>query len=50
MKRFDGIIVTSAVGVAPFTGAWIETPIAPASTPALAVAPFTGAWIETEVA
>ena len=33
--------------VAPFTGAWIETPGPRARATAPAVAPFTGAWIET---
>ena len=33
--------------VAPFTGAWIETPPGSARSPPPAVAPFTGAWIET---
>jgi len=33
--------------VAPFTGAWIETPSPPAARKTFRVAPFTGAWIET---
>jgi len=34
-------------GVAPFTGAWIETRGKPGKTSTPPVAPFTGAWIET---
>ena len=35
-------------GVAPHVGAWIETPVRPASPSATtAVAPHVGAWIET---
>jgi len=34
-------------GVAPFTGAWIETEGRPHIRPVEEVAPFTGAWIET---
>ena len=34
------------VGVAPFTGAWIEIPVLQAGWSLMAVAPFTGAWIE----
>ena len=33
--------------VAPFAGAWIETPPARGATSATPVAPFAGAWIET---
>ena len=33
--------------VAPFTGAWIETPMAVYLEKIGEVAPFTGAWIET---
>jgi len=33
--------------VAPFTGAWIETPKSAFLPPSSRVAPFTGAWIET---
>ena len=33
--------------VAPFTGAWIETPTASRTAVKKSVAPFTGAWIET---
>ena len=32
--------------VAPYTGAWIEIPLAIASTFKTPVAPYTGAWIE----
>ena len=35
------------VYVAPFVGAWIETPGIPVETSRLIVAPFVGAWIET---
>ncbi len=35
------------VGVAPFTGAWIETPLIVFVIIDFPVAPFTGAWIET---
>ena len=35
--------------VAPYTGAWIETPVIGASFARLShVAPYTGAWIETK--
>jgi len=34
-------------GVAPFTGAWIETTIIRQQLRSTLVAPFTGAWIET---
>ena len=34
-------------GVAPFTGAWIETRSPHGLATLIAVAPFTGAWIET---
>ena len=34
--------------VAPFTGAWIETPVRRNDCSVLFVAPFTGAWIETQ--
>ena len=41
-------VATGAIRkVAPFTGAWIETPVALISLPNGFVAPFTGAWIET---
>ena len=33
--------------VAPFMGAWIETPASSAAASAASVAPFMGAWIET---
>ena len=33
--------------VAPFTGAWIETPEEGGDIELQGVAPFTGAWIET---
>ena len=33
--------------VAPFTGAWIETPVYEILYRNVQVAPFTGAWIET---
>ena len=34
------------LGVAPFTGAWIEMAVALEATTIAYVAPFTGAWIE----
>ena len=38
------------MGVAPFTGAWIETIVPPLVLYIIHnVAPFTGAWIETSV-
>ena len=40
-------IVLLIVSVAPFTGAWIETPWRTGSWLRRRVAPFTGAWIET---
>ena len=33
--------------VAPFAGAWIETPYSPDNIYSIFVAPFAGAWIET---
>ncbi len=41
-----GVTVTD-IGVAPFTGAWIETRLGTDSAVRRPVAPFTGAWIET---
>ena len=38
---------TTHLAVAPFTGAWIETPLGAVCYQFLKVAPFTGAWIET---
>ena len=35
--------------IAPFTGAWIETPLCKFFLPPPKIAPFTGAWIETLV-
>ena len=35
--------------VAPFVGAWIETPFFPVKTFLPIVAPFVGAWIETSM-
>jgi len=37
----------NTIGVAPFTGAWIETFKITRHTLKHQVAPFTGAWIET---
>ena len=34
--------------VAPFVGAWIETPSSPKHGKSSTVAPFVGAWIETK--
>ena len=36
--------------VAPYVGAWIETPIARVRACACVVAPYVGAWIETNTA
>ena len=33
--------------VAPFAGAWIETPVLYSTNTTYRVAPFAGAWIET---
>ena len=33
--------------VAPYAGAWIETPVVAPSFPGAEVAPYAGAWIET---
>ena len=33
--------------VAPYVGAWIETPLRSPQCPACPVAPYVGAWIET---
>ena len=38
------------LAVAPYAGAWIETPRACGSRSARAVAPYAGAWIETGLA
>ena len=35
------------IGVAPYTGAWIETPKSVCKDSSCCVAPYTGAWIET---
>ena len=39
--------INSIAKVAPYTGAWIETPMGIARNFAFFVAPYTGAWIET---
>ena len=35
--------------VAPYVGAWIETPPIPLLSRCISVAPYVGAWIETEI-
>ena len=35
--------------VAPYVGAWIETPVQPLGGDVDGVAPYVGAWIETVV-
>ena len=37
----------TGIQVAPFVGAWIETPTTRRSRFSIGVAPFVGAWIET---
>ena len=49
MKLVIGMTVYMSKEVAPFTGAWIETPMSTNSRTILLVAPFTGAWIETSM-
>ena len=39
--------IISAVEVAPYVGAWIETVILTTDTTHIVVAPYVGAWIET---
>ena len=36
------------IAVAPFVGAWVETPPPPVFSAANPVAPFVGAWVETQ--
>ena len=47
LKPITVVPFTKPVGVAPFTGAWIETCDLLRNTTNRTVAPFTGAWIET---
>ena len=44
----SAVEVLTAICVAPYVGAWIETKVAASATPSAAVAPYVGAWIETE--
>ena len=37
----------SSIKVAPYVGAWIETPVRSRYSPYSFVAPYVGAWIET---
>ena len=47
LKRIGRAFVEKCPAVAPFTGAWIETPSIRTRRNIRTVAPFTGAWIET---
>ena len=47
MKRPYGTVHGMQGGVAPLTGAWIETIDSLGAFRARSVAPLTGAWIET---
>ena len=47
MKRAWTLTLRAVSGVAPFTGAWIETKVHVLPATNAGVAPFTGAWIET---
>ena len=47
MKLIELVTGEDGKGVAPFTGAWIETTAGTCSLTTSEVAPFTGAWIET---
>jgi len=47
LKQVQGKNELGNEGVAPFTGAWIETYPRLSATMIKNVAPFTGAWIET---
>ena len=49
MKRFADLRPVCREWVAPFTGAWIETPVLADRNASANVAPFTGAWIETRL-
>ena len=48
LKQVTNEDPTATVGVAPFTGAWIETKESELPSFINRVAPFTGAWIETD--
>ena len=47
LKQANRFINEMKNAVAPFTGAWIETPFEKLENITCWVAPFTGAWIET---
>ena len=47
LKLLDRRPANGRLGVASFTGAWIETAIPPYAPTVRFVASFTGAWIET---
>ena len=48
LKQGIGRATRSIQGVAPYVGAWIETPAAWQDRLADPVAPYVGAWIETK--
>ena len=47
LKRFSSYLCIVNVEVAPYAGAWIETPLLVQVKLANTVAPYAGAWIET---
>ena len=49
LKRIIGLVPLTALRVAPYTGAWIETLEVSLLLIISGVAPYTGAWIETFV-
>ena len=47
LKRLCWTRIWDKAPVAPFTGAWVETPATAPKNSYRNVAPFTGAWVET---
>ena len=47
LKPMTEKITGVRAGVAPYVGAWIETPTSSTTSSPPSVAPYVGAWIET---